>query len=269
MGQAIRINSACQGSSDWNSAIDPGSQTAIKRDPHRGAPRRARILGAKKTAPMSDLRQQFQDTLAALRLSDSREAAWEELAARYSEPHRHYHTLAHIGNCLALLAETAHDSPTLRLALYYHDIVYDLCGDQNELQSARFATDQLGTLGLGDSHTSIIYDLIRATDHKSARVAEHSDLICDIDLAILGAPTSGYHDYAAAIRREYSWIPDGKFRSGRTRILESFLNRPAIFDTLDFHSRFEAQARKNIATEISALVSGRTFGNSGNFADNS
>lgn len=185
------------------------------------------------------------------------EAAWEGIVQHYAEPHRHYHTLEHIGRCLGQLAETSHDTPTLRLALYYHDVVYDPCGDQNELLSARFATEQLKALGLADTHTAVIYDLIRATDHRPGALADHADLICDIDLAILGAEWPDYTAYASAIRRENSWIPDGKYRGGRVRILEAFLRRSSIYQTAAFEKRFEAKARDNLGAEISALVSGR------------
>lgn len=210
---------------------------------------------------MLDLRPRFEETLAALKLGSPKEVegAWEALATRYAEPQRHYHTLAHVSHCLDLLAEMEHDTPLLRLALFYHDVIYDPTGEDNELKSARFATDQLAGLGAPDTVTAPIYDLIRATDHRPGALVDHADLICDIDLAILGAPEDVYATYAAAIRREYDWIPDGKYRAGRIKILEAFHGRSAIYQTGAFKARFEAQARANIAAEVSALVSGRPF----------
>jgi predicted metal-dependent HD superfamily phosphohydrolase len=208
---------------------------------------------------VSDLRGLFHDTLAALKRNDPDEAAWGEIESRYQEPPRPYHSLAHIAHCLGLLAETPHDTPLLRLVFYYHDVIYDPCGDDNELQSARFATAQLAGLGLPDTATSVIYDLIRATDHRPGALAEHADLVCDVDLAILGAERPDYGAYAAAIRQEYAWVPDVKYRSGRLKVLESFHRRPAIYQTPEFKARFEARARENIAAEISALLSGRPF----------
>ena len=52
-----------------------------------------------------------------------------------------------------------------------------------------------------------------------------------------------YRHYAGAVRREYGWLPDGKYRGGRISVLEAFLKRAAIYQTPAFHSRFEQPAR--------------------------
>jgi predicted metal-dependent HD superfamily phosphohydrolase len=202
---------------------------------------------------MPDLTPHFAETLALLRLSDPAGDTWRDIETRYTETGRHYHTLDHVAQCLDQLAGTAHDTPLLRLAFYYHDIIYDPCGDNNELLSARFATDSLTRLGLPDAKTAVVYDLIRATDHGNSPPVPHSGLIRDIDLAILGAEPGDYEEYATAIRREYGWLPDHKFNRGRINILLHFLNRPAIYETEAFHTRLEDQARRNLTNEIIRL----------------
>jgi len=202
---------------------------------------------------MPDLPRHFAETLAQLKLSDPAGDTWRDIEARYGESGRHYHTLDHVADCLDQLAGTMHDTPLLRLALYYHDIICDPCGDNNELLSARFATDSLTGLGLPDAKTAVVYDLIRATDHGNSPPVPHSDLIRDIDLAILGADPGDYDEYAIAIRREYGWLPDHKFNRGRTNLLLHFLKRPAIYETREFHTRLEDQARHNLTNEITRL----------------
>ena len=76
----------------------------------------------------------------------------------------------------------------------------------------------------------------------------------DMDLSILGAPQGAFDSYEAAVRREYAWVDDKAWRSGRAAVLEKFLARPQIFHTEAFRQRFEAQARKNIARSIAALA---------------
>ena len=61
------------------------------------------------------------------------------IVAHYSEPHRHYHTLAHIVVCQELLSATDHASLELRLAIVYHDIIYDTHRSDNEAESAKLA----------------------------------------------------------------------------------------------------------------------------------
>jgi predicted metal-dependent HD superfamily phosphohydrolase len=79
-----------------------------------------------------------------------------------------------------------------------------------------------------------------------------------MDLSILGAPKSAFDSYEAAVRREYAWVDDKAWRSGRAAVLRKFLARPRIFLTEAFRERFEAQARKNIARSIAALAGKNT-----------
>ncbi len=75
-----------------------------------------------------------------------------------------------------------------------------------------------------------------------------------MDLSILGAPPAAFDSYEAAVRREYAWVDDKAWRSGRAAVLKKFLARPQIFHTEAFRQHFEAQARKNIARSIAALA---------------
>ena len=50
------------------------------------------------------------------------------LLARYSEPHRRYHTLQHLAECFAAfdeIADLAEHPPDVELALWFHDAIYD------------------------------------------------------------------------------------------------------------------------------------------------
>ena len=51
-----------------------------------------------------------------------------QILANYSEPHRHYHTFAHIADCLRLFDETRVQSQSpraLEVALWFHDLFYN------------------------------------------------------------------------------------------------------------------------------------------------
>ena len=55
-------------------------------------------------------------------------AVYDNLIARYSEPHRAYHTLEHIGHCLDEFEQVRHlatNPDAVELALWYHDAIYD------------------------------------------------------------------------------------------------------------------------------------------------
>jgi predicted metal-dependent HD superfamily phosphohydrolase len=48
-------------------------------------------------------------------------------------------------------------------------------------------------------------------------------------------------------------VPRRSYRSARTRILRSFLDRRAIFNWPQLRERYEAQARANLLRAIEAL----------------
>jgi len=75
----------------------------------------------------------------------------------------------------------------------------------------------------------------------------------DIDLSILGYSPEKYSQYKKNIRKEYSWVPENDYVSGRKKVLESFLKKQKIFQTEYFYSKYEQNARINIQEEIRAL----------------
>ena len=107
-----------------------------------------------------------------------------------------------------------------------------------------------------DVPTSIaaeVSQLIVATDHSRSReLSERAAILCDIDLAVLGSNTGAYKIYASHIRREYGWVSAADYRVGRSKILQSFLDRKEIYRTPDFRDRFEQTARENLTRELAA-----------------
>src|SRR5262249_34922147 len=80
-------------------------------------------------------------------------------------------------------------------------------------------------------------------------------LFLDMDLAILGASPETFADYEAAVRREYAWVPQSLWIVGRMKVLESFLERPAIFMSPQFRTSHEAAARRNLTQSLTRLAS--------------
>jgi predicted metal-dependent HD superfamily phosphohydrolase len=192
------------------------------------------------------------------RLGLDGENKWAFLAGSYEEPFRAYHNLRHIWDCLRLLdlhQDVAVDPIALEAAIWFHDVIYDPRGKENEKLSAERAREFLNGTGLEDKVTG----LIMATCHRAVATAADEALLADIDLGILGSPPTEYQAYAAAIRAEYSFVPSEDYRQGRTMILQGFLDRPSIYSTTRFRDLFEDTARANLAAEIGSLASSGGF----------
>ena len=174
-------------------------------------------------------------------------STWSELVRHYAEPHRHYHTLDHVRAVVEALPAEA--SPALILAAWYHDVIYDPRASDNEQRSADFLR-----LAMPDSpHLESACRLILLTQtHQAAEDDHEGHLLLDADLAILASTPALYDAYAEAIRREYDWVPEEAYRSGRAAILERFLARPCIYHTARM-APHEPKARDNLRREIERL----------------
>ena len=187
-------------------------------------------------------------------------AACDEILARYRERHRAYHTLTHVLECMGWLdaAITLAEEPEeIRLALLYHDAVYDPRAHDNEARSAALFRAHAEAVALPAGIRDRITSLITATSHGTHEgVASRDDsaLIRDIDLAILGASPHRYDRYEQQIRREYAHVPGELFREARAALLRRFLETTAIYRTDFFARRLEAQARANLARAVEQLT---------------
>jgi len=180
----------------------------------------------------------------------------DQLLARYSEPHRKYHTLQHLTECLTHFEAVRHlaEQPgEVEIALWFHDGIYDTQRHDNERQSADWARAVLQSHDAAPAAVQRVDELIMATCHSALPVAPDEQLLVDIDLSILGAPPPRFAEYEEQIRQEYAFVPEGLFRQKRGEILRGFLARPAIYSTPHFQTELEARARDNLRQAIAGL----------------
>lgn len=183
--------------------------------------------------------------------------AWKDLSARYAEPQRAYHTIRHIEQCLGELdaaRSLARDAAVVELALWYHDAVYDPRRKDNEEQSAVLAASAAAAMGFSPARAAAVAGLIRLSTHAAAAEEPDARLFADIDLSILGQPPAVFDEYERQVRIEYGWVPEADFRSGRSAILRSFVQRPWIYGTGRFREKYEQAARRNLAESLRRLV---------------
>lgn len=198
---------------------------------------------------MNDLKQRWLE-LARANDQPNPDQTWETLQKHYNEPHRHYHNLAHIEACLRWLDQVsghAVDPVAMEFAIWFHDVIYDTHASDNEEQSAVLAGSSLTP----PANVESIRDLILATRHQVNTEGDEA-LLCDMDLATLGAEPDDYLAYQGQIREEYGWVPNSDYRVGRIKVLRHFLSRPAIYVTEVFR-HLEVPARRNLEAEIQHL----------------
>ncbi|WP_052422907.1 HD domain-containing protein [Nonomuraea candida] len=192
--------------------------------------------------------------------SPAARALGAELVARWSEPHRHYHTRTHLAAVLAAVDRLTDgpggagaDRAAVRLAAWFHDAVYDGRPGWDEERSAQLAQSRLPACGVPAGRVAEVARLVRLTAaHDTLRPGDRNgEVLCDADLSILGSPA--YGDYARAIRREYSHVPDAAFAAGRSEVLRRLLATPALYRTPRARHLWEERARANMTGELARL----------------
>lgn len=176
--------------------------------------------------------------------------------ALYSEPHRHYHNLRHISDCLMefdRLAALAREPLAVELAIWFHDAVYDPRAADNEARSAQLAREWLREAVAGPALVESVSQLVLATKAHGGTLHADAPLLVDIDLSILGQSPGRFWEYEKQIRREYDWVPAAIFCRKRAEILEGFLERERIYLTDVVFQEREALARDNLRTSVGRL----------------
>ena len=203
------------------------------------------------------LRDNWNAAWRALGVAHADEALCIELQRRYGEPQRHYHTLQHLGECLAWFErekEAAERPGEVALALWFHDAVYDVHAHDNEARSADWARGAILSAGVPADAAERVHALVMATRHDAEPEGRDAELLIDIDLSILGADPARFDEYERQVNAEYAFVPGEVRRPRRRAILQRFLAREAIYATPRMHALLEARARANLARSIAALA---------------
>ncbi|RBY77919.1 metal-dependent phosphohydrolase [Blastococcus sp. TF02-09] len=183
---------------------------------------------------------------------------WAAVVRAWSEPHRRYHDLAHLAAVLGIvsrLADDATDPDAVRLAAWYHDVVYDPQRSDNEAVSAGRATAGLRGL-VPDERVAEVERLVLLTaGHDVDPGDANGAVLCDADLAVLASPPEAYAAYASAVRLEYGHVPDDRFTAGRIAVLEQLLALPRLYGLPVVAEAWESRARANMTAELTLLRS--------------
>lgn len=176
--------------------------------------------------------------------------AFDDVVARYAEPHRAYHTIHHVEHVLGKVDEIGygHDHAVV-LAAILHDVIYDPAGKDNEERSADYARHVLEGLEIAPR----VATLIEATKTHDGPVGDDGlDALLDADLSTFADDDEGKN--GDLIRREYAAVPADAFRAGRTVVLQEFLRREPLYRTELMRSRYEEKAKANIRRALDRIT---------------
>jgi len=200
--------------------------------------------------------ERWQSAWRQLGASSADEDLYHQILTCYSEPHRRYHTIQHLNECLTHFESVralADHADEVELALWFHDVIYDTSKKDNEKRSAEWARDSVLAAGVSNEKADRIHELIMATMHSAVPVGRDAEVLVDIDLGILAAGADRFDDYEVQVREEYSWVPENLYRAARRKVLEQFMNREWIYSTESFRTKYEARARENIGRSLARL----------------
>jgi predicted metal-dependent HD superfamily phosphohydrolase len=194
------------------------------------------------------------------------EAQLAELASAYATPPRAYHNFDHVREVLRHHADVAAgpgwtQPEETRLAVLYHDAVYEAGRSDNETRSAEVAVAAIARWLPGASiDAARVAELIELTarhgkfapgDFGDGDRAADTRHFLDCDMAILGAEPEVFDAYDRGIAAEYRGkVPAWLFRLNRRRFLKSLLAKPRIYLSPLFHERYDARARANLRRAV-------------------
>ncbi len=181
------------------------------------------------------------------------------LCRAYRDPARRYHALTHIRDCLRFI--DLHFGKLdidglyyVRMAILYHDIVYDARakGGANEDASAKQMSDYCWTR-FGPHFTTQVTRLIDLTKahtlDDSAGILDR--IMIDADMHIFARSWDAYREYARGVWHEYSFAGKDAYTAGRLAFLGT-LDPKTIFHT-EAVQQWAWIAERNIKREIKCL----------------
>jgi len=188
-------------------------------------------------------------------------AMFAEVAARYREPHRHYHTAAHIEECLTRMDSAVdsyppRDADAVELAVWFHDVIYTAGAFDNEAKSAGWFSAMADAAGCTSALYSRVSSIILETAHFAPPNTADSKLVVDVDLSGLGMEAESFWRDGRNIRKESAGLSDDEYIRGQGKFLSKLLRRKRIYSTPFFYVWCEEPARRNIRVALERYARG-------------
>lgn len=241
----------------WDAVLRLVSRDSTAAEFRTEGLRRVGLVGASPVATADPLFGQFLDLWRRAGCADASAARCvaDVVFGRYREPARRYHTLDHVAHCLRqaeLAAAALPDADAIRLAIWFHDVVYLPSAADNEARSAGLFRE-LARPVLPGALVDDVARLILATRYGEPVRREDEAWMVDIDYSSFGLPWEEFLRDSRAVRDERTDLDDAAYSAQHARFLESLLARDRLYRTGLFHDRYEASARDNIARYLGMI----------------
>jgi len=168
----------------------------------------------------------------------------------YSEPWRHYHNMGHLNHCFKEYEQVERviiNKNAVKLAIWYHDVMYLPGSKINEIASGDIAFVHLSILATDKMgyHVRRLIVGSRESDIRSDARYFH-----DIDYSILGQDRDIYVSYVEAIYKENGGLFDVKDIQARRKVFLLKLLNKRIFHSEFFRDLYEQKAKANVKYEL-------------------
>lgn len=190
------------------------------------------------------------------------QAEGRRLIRSWSRWPRKYHNTTHLLACLKHFSQVSsqlQNPLAVEMAVWFHDAIYCPWLARNEEKSAEWALRFLQKIGFDAAFCQLVSRHILDTRHQAIPGPGDAQWVIDIDLAVLGQNETVYRQFEKDVRSEYRWVRWSRYVKGRSAVLQSFLDRPRIYNTPWFFERYESAARANLQQAIVSLADGRLY----------
>ena len=199
------------------------------------------------------LRHQWDDLMQFYGLNSVQtEAVYNDLVARYEDDGRYYHNLKHIQNVLEIIESVrviAADLEAIKLAAWFHDVIYDPAATDNEEQSV-ILFNKLAHNILPETVIQKVSKIIKATLHIDNPEDLDEAFMLDIDLSSIAGSWQRFTKDNSNLRREAKDQDCRDYCEKKISFFNMLLDKDRIYFTDFFHAAFEEKARHNMENYI-------------------
>ena len=147
---------------------------------------------------------------------------FKKVLRQHSEIHRFYHNTSHLMSLLEKaksLSFSDKEKSLIYSAIFFHDLVYNPLGKDNEELSAKAWEDFAKETKVSEEDMREVKEMILSTKKHLKTDSELMNKFLDLDLSILAEEEARFLEYENNIRLEYKMVPEEIYSIERTKVM--------------------------------------------------